>query len=77
VSLVCEAFHCLPSAAREELETDPDRTALTILELRVYAETKRQHDAVKKAEDAPKGAMADLVREIEVDLWRARKANRG
>ena len=77
MSLVCEAFHCRPSEAREELGTDPDRQALTILELRAYAETKRQHDAVKKAEDAPKGPMADLVREIEVDLWRERKARRG
>jgi hypothetical protein len=74
---VCEAFHCLPSQAREEIETDPDRTALTILELRAYAETKRRIDDAKKAEDAPRGPMADLVREMEVDLWRARKAGRG
>ena len=76
MSLVCEAFHCRPSEAREELGTDPDRMALTILELRAYAETKRQQDAAKKADDNPKGPMADLVREIEVDLWRARKVRK-
>jgi hypothetical protein len=45
--------------------------------LRAYAETKRRVDDAKKAEDAPSGPMADLVREIEVDLWLARKAGRG
>ena len=73
LNAVCEAFHCLPSQAREELETDPDRTALRILEMRAYAETKRQIDAAKTAEDRPTGRLADLVAEIEVELWRQRR----
>jgi len=74
---VCAAFHCTPSQAREELEADPDRTALRILELRAYAQTKAQIDAAKEAKDMPTGTLADLVQEIDVDLFRARKGRRG
>ena len=63
----------MPSVAREELETDPDRLALTILEMRAYAECKRRRDEAKKSAEMPVGSMADLVAEIEVDLWRKRK----
>jgi len=59
------------------LETDPDRTALRILELRAYAQTKAQIDAAKEAKDMPTGSLADLVQEIDVDLFRARKGRRG
>jgi len=74
---VCEAFGCTPSQARAELETDPDRTVLRILELRAYARTKAQVDAAKDPKDVPTGALADLVQEIEVDRWRARKGRHG
>jgi hypothetical protein len=74
---VCEAFSCTPSQAREELEADPDRTALRILELRAYARTKAQVDAAKEAKDMPTGDLAELVQEIEVDRWRARKGRHG
>lgn len=74
--MVCEAFNCRPSEAREELETDPDRTVLRILELRNYARVKAQVEAAKTAADRPNGALADLVDEINVDQWRARNARR-
>lgn len=74
--MLCEAFHCLPSQAREELDTDPDRTALRVLELRAYARTKAALAAAKTKAERPTGPMADLVEEIEVDLWRARRAAR-
>lgn len=60
-----------------ELEDDPDRTALRILELRAYARTKAAVDAAKTADEMPTGPMADLVQEMDVDLWRARKGRRG
>lgn len=77
MSAVCESFHCLPSQARDELGTDPDRLALQILEMRAYAETKRQLETAKTVKDRPTGPLADLVQEIEVDQWRERKARRG
>jgi hypothetical protein len=67
----------LPSQAREELNTDPDRLALVILEMRAYERVKGQVDAAKTAEDIPTGALAELVQEINVDLWRKRKERRG
>ena len=74
--MVCEGFHCVPSVAREELETDPDRTALMILEMRAYAETKRRRDEAKKSAEMPVGPLADLVAEIEMDRW-GQTARRG
>jgi hypothetical protein len=50
---------------------------LRILELRAYARTKAAVDAAKDPKDIPTGAFADLVQEIDVDLWRARRAHRG
>jgi hypothetical protein len=59
------------------VETDPDRTAWRILELRAYAQTKAAIDRAKKPEDVPHGPMATLVREIDMQLWRERRARRG
>ena len=73
IGLVCDGFGCRPSEAREELETDPDRTALRILELRAYARIKAQVEAAKTAEERPTGPLADLVDEINVEQWRARR----
>jgi hypothetical protein len=67
----------LPSQARTELGTDPDRTALRILELRAYQRTKAAIDSAERPMDMPTGPLADLVQEIGVDRWRARKAQRG
>ena len=77
MSLLCEAFHCLPSEARDELGTDPDRLALQVLEMRAYAETKRRLETAKTVKDRPTGPLANLVEEIEVDIWRERKDRRG
>lgn len=74
--MICEAFGCLPSAAREELDTDPDRLVLEVLEMRAYARTKAGLEAAD-LKDRPTGPMADLVQEIEVDVFRARQARRG
>jgi len=62
--------------AQRELDVDPDRV-LEILELRAYARLKAQNDDAKRPEDVPTGALADLVKEITVDLWRERKKTRG
>lgn len=70
---MCEAFACLPSQARAELETDAELTVWRILELRAYARMKHTRDAATTAKDMPTGPLADLVGDIEVDLWRARK----
>jgi hypothetical protein len=45
VGRVCEEFHCRPSEAVRELETEPQRLAETIILLRSYASLK---DAVDR-----------------------------
>jgi hypothetical protein len=50
---ICEEFHCLPREAAHELDEDPERLALLILDLRGYA-------AAKTAFDRAKDKVADL-----------------
>lgn len=52
---------------------DPEHLALEIIELRAYARTKEQLDAAKRAEDAPRGPVADLVMDIQAEIFRRRK----
>jgi len=74
VSRICEEFGCVPSVAVRELTEDSERRALTILELRAYANTKAAVEAAKMPSEVPVGRMADLVQRVEVDVWRARTA---
>lgn len=60
MSAVCEEFHCLPSQAVRELETDPSRLALTIMALRSYRRTLDALDrqlAGQKGVSLPVGLM--------------------
>lgn len=77
MNAVCEGFGCLPLAAREELEADPDRMAVRILERRAYARTKAAIDAATEPGQVPKGPMADQVLEIQAQILRERRAARG
>ena len=82
MSRICEEFPgTLPTRALWELEHDPDQLVLTIMQLRAYARTKAAMDRAKTAEEAPTGALADLVMDITTDLVReaiaARRAARG
>jgi hypothetical protein len=52
VSRICEEFSCLPSQALRELDTDPERLALMIPDLRAYAAAKRAFDAARGKADA-------------------------
>jgi hypothetical protein len=67
----------LPSQARAELEGDPDQTVLRVLELRAYAAAKAQWDKAAAQNQVPTGPLAELMMEIDVDLWRARRRRRG
>jgi hypothetical protein len=49
---------------------------LGILDFRAYVRLKAQYDNPKTANDVPDGALADLMREITVELWQERKAKR-
>lgn len=75
VSRVCEEFGCLPSQALRELDRDPE-LVFDVIEMRGYAATRQ---AVKRAtndKDHPKGPMADLVLDIECELFEERKQER-
>lgn len=67
VSIVCEAFHCLPSAAVAELQHAPAGLIEDVLELRAYAHAKRLYDQANRAgqlnelEDSP---ALNTVREV-------------
>lgn len=47
ISQVCEGYSCLPLAAADELDRDPERMALLILDLRGYAAAKSAFDRAK------------------------------
>lgn len=63
--MICEEFGCLPSEAVRELEEDPERLVLTILQLRSYQRTMAEFDRLlagdKHAAPRP-GAMLRLVK---------------
>ena len=72
VSQVCEEFHCLPSAAVEEVKRDPGHLAETIVLFRAYARAKAVVDRAKDARDIPDTPMTDLVTQHEAELMRER-----
>lgn len=61
IGRVCDEFHCLPSQAIRELDNDPDRTALAILEIRAFERTWRAIDQARSQADVPNGPMAERV----------------
>lgn len=76
ISRVCEEFHCLPSEAARELDRC-EALVFAVLEMRTYAQTKQAIDDAEASDgqrDAPKGPMADMVYEIEYDIYKAREA---
>jgi hypothetical protein len=77
VSRVCEEFGCVPSVAVRELLDDPERRALSILELRTYARTKAAIEAAQKPEDVPTGPMAAWIKRVMDARLRERMADGG
>jgi hypothetical protein len=79
VSRVCQEFQCLPSAAKRELEDDPERMAEQILSIRAYAETKRVYDEHSQrgdqAGELPQLPLMALVVRNEFERQRARAAD--
>lgn len=75
ISRICDEFHCLPSQAERELARDPE-LVFDILQLRGYAQTWQQMEDAddEKGIKAPTGKLADLVGDIEVELWQERRA---
>ena len=80
MSRVCEEFGCLPSAAKRELEDDPERMAEEILSIRAYAATKRAYDdhcdRGDKAGELPQLPLMALVLRNDFERQMARAAAR-
>lgn len=79
MSRICEEFSIAPSQGARELGWAIDDeylrdVVLDIMELRAYARTYRQIEDAKDAASMPKGAMADLVLDVEYALFHERKA---
>ena len=74
VSLVCEEFNCLPSAARRELDHDPDHMALQIMSMRAFARTKAAYDQDGDKAKVPNAALLALVKEIDFGIVTERLA---
>lgn len=72
MSRICEEFGCLPSEALRELEDDPQRLVLDVMELRAYARAKAALDNAKEPGDMPTGLMAEIVAENTERVIRAR-----
>lgn len=66
---MAEGFHLAPTRALWELEHDPDHMALTILQLRAYAQAKADYDRIEDAEQFERAVkwnpMVATVRDIE------------
>jgi hypothetical protein len=77
VSRICEEFHCLPTAAVNELFDDPGGMAIEILELRAYARAKEALDNAKSKNDVPSSPMVDKVMEIQSELVKRKRGERG
>ncbi|HAM57572.1 MAG TPA: hypothetical protein DCQ64_20045 [Candidatus Rokubacteria bacterium] len=72
-----EAYGCLPSAAAQELETDPERRAVLIIQLRHFARVRAQLEAATSEATAPRGAMADLVMRVREARIASQEGGRG
>lgn len=69
VGRVCEEFGCLPSEAARELETDPERMALEIMELRAYARASQYLKQCVKAGEKPEHSrMVEWVMRVKAAL---------
>ncbi len=73
MSRVCETFGCVPTVALQELDRNPE-LVIDIMQMRAYAATRDAWHRATSEADAPKGPMADLVTDIEVELLRERQA---
>jgi len=51
IDRICEGFGVLPSQAEAELDRDPERLAIVILEMRAYAQAKHDFDHAKNKID--------------------------
>ncbi len=77
VSRICEEFHCLPTAAINELFDDPSGMAIEILELRAYARAKEALDNAKSKNDVAGSPMVDLVMEVQEELVKRKRGENG
>jgi hypothetical protein len=78
IDQICTAFGCLPHEARRELDEDPDRLVLLIMELRAYrAAHTALHTAkhmIKDLEPWEGNRVMDLVQLHAVELKEERQA---
>ena len=69
--MLCEAFHCPPSAALQELERWPAGVLGELLEARSYRRMKELYDAADTREAQqrlPASPLMDLIRTIDFEL---------
>ena len=68
ISRLCEEFGYYPEQALLAHQTAPDGFLEQVLEARGYAATKAAIDRAPTRKQQPTGRLADLVREIEMEL---------
>lgn len=68
ISRLCEEFGYRPEQALWAHQTAPDGFLEQVLEARAYAATKAAIDRATTRKQQPTGRLADLVREIDLEL---------
>lgn len=68
ISRLCEEFGYHPEQALRAHQQAPDGFLEQVLEARAYAATKAAIDRAATRKEQPRGRLADLVREIDMEL---------
>lgn len=67
ISVLCEAFHCVPSQAEREMERCGPGWLEEVLEARQYAEAFHMVMNAQSRSDVPSSPIVDLVRKIDME----------
>ena len=71
VSRLCEEFGYRPEEAYRAWRSAPDGFLEQVLEARAYAATKAAIDRAATRKEQPCGQLADLVRQIDLEIAQA------
>ena len=79
ITLVCDHYGVLPSAAARELDEDPDMTALTCRSMSLYARARAAYEAAPSEETLKSWGDSEIMRQVvdnALDLERERRKRR-
>lgn len=65
---ICDVFHCLPSAAEEELRRSPVGWVEEVIEAGHYADAKAMVDRATDEKQLPQTPLMELVKDITEQL---------